>query len=360
MSIRQTNTIWSIIVVILIAVITYMAIDRKDNNREYNKQANQNSELITKQNNVVDNEARTEPVEPENTENWKTYSNAEYGFEFKYPADGVIDSERIRIDNLPNYQMETFPEGKFLLELGIDNQKLACQTQMKNPEEFMIGDLVAYRGVALDGPWSSYSFSMCIWKDGNRFQMFVTDGFKEGDIAYKIMDSFRFTSPESSVSLKTYTNPVYKYSFDYPSQYELRADSTRGQYLVDQTSTSVVFAEDEDDNLSFLDFMFKRVKLLCDADGVGASITCPKYAKNPVAFKTSSGLNAYTLVFVEETTKTEAGKNPIVTKRNKTVYAVDLGVGPALAGGTTRIILAVSPINLDAAKDLTLSVKKTN
>ena len=50
----------------------------------------------------------------------------------------------------------------------------------------------------------------------------------------------------------------------------------------------------------------------------------------PVAFKTNSGLNAYELVFVEETTKTVNGKNPIVTQRNKTMYAVDLGVGPAL------------------------------
>ena len=230
---RQTNIIWGVLVVILIGIIAYMAVDQKDSDQEYAEQIPQNNQPIKDEDKVVDSKV----------EDSKT----------------VIKSEPVA----------------------------------------------------------------------------------------------------EKVALKTYTNPVYNYSFKYPSQYELRAESNRGQYLVDQLNTHVVFATQDDAQLSFADFMFKRVKLHCDADGVGSSTTCPKYAEEPVAFKTNSGLNAYKLVFVEETTKTVNGKNPIVTKGNKTMYAIDLGVGPALEGGTNRLILSIIPINLELGKEIALSVEKT-
>lgn len=127
---------------------------------------------------------------------WKTYTNAEYDFQFDYPKDassvGVFENNGIRIDNLPNYQMPNFPEGKYMIQFSVQNATEPCQETMKSPQKFMIGSLMAYRGPALDGPYSGYPFNMCVLKDGKNFSIFISDGYKDGTIAHKVFDSFRF------------------------------------------------------------------------------------------------------------------------------------------------------------------------
>jgi len=175
------------------------------------------------------------------------------------------------------------------------------------------------------------------------------------DVKTTIIPSFNFISIEESTDIKTYVNKTYKHSFDYPAEYTLRASSDRGQYLVDKASLSVVQAQPEDDKLLFEDLMFKRVKLLCDADGTTASITCPRYAVEPVAFKTDFDLPAYKLVFVEQTTTLKENSKPVITSKNKTIYVVNLG-----GKGKDRIMLSIAPADddLTVANNIALSVRK--
>ena len=264
MSTRQTNVIWSIIVVILIATIAYMAIDKKDDSKEDSQQTNQNKALV--------NEANISTDELDETNKWETYKDEKYNFQLTMMSDTNVSKRNYEEDN----DKLTRPIISF--ERDIEKFDVSIWTDWtKGLDNFTYLDFPATREGTLDGqpahiveaprgycdisctePFIAYSAN---GEFGVINLVFYGDTKLDKTEQY-ILDSFKFTPRETVVSLKTYTNPVYKYSFDYPSQYELRAEGTRGQYVVDQASTSVVFAADEDDRLSFSDFMFKRVKLL--------------------------------------------------------------------------------------------------
>ncbi len=204
---RQTHVTWGIIVVILVGIIAYMFYSSRGVDDSINLIEESNEQNAA----VVEEETEMAPVEEEVVSTWKNYTNDEYKFEFQYPGDGKVgpfENNGVRIDNLPNYQMSDFPEGRYRIQFSIDEADEPCQQKMKSPEKFMIGALAAYRGPALDGPYSGYPFNMCVLKDGKNFSIFVADGYEDGTIANKIYDSFKFTGSieEEEVSWKTYTN----------------------------------------------------------------------------------------------------------------------------------------------------------
>jgi len=364
MTTKQTNITWGIIVLVLLGVILFLVFSNRPENDSQSYQASQNIAIKTENNSPV----------VKDTE-WITYKNTKYNFEMSVPAGNDISNTEASDIFFNSSDGQTEQIIIRIREAVMQNNNIKTPISFKNYAYMDMprvgeGTMGGQTAAIFEAPKGSCDGPSCTkpyiaYATDRPNPMFYTLVFY-GDTKLNaeeqyILDSFKFTSIETPINLETYTNPVYKYSFDYPAKYTLRVGSDRGQYLVDQASTSVVFAEPEDADLSFADFMFKRVKLLCDADGVGGSVTCPKYAKNPVAFKTTSGLTAYTLVFVEQSTEIDKnGKDISVANRDKTIYAIDLGVGPALTGGKTRIILAVLPINLEVAKNLTLSVKKTN
>ncbi len=219
---KQTHITWGIIVAILLVVIVYLALNSKENNDNSVGSLN----TVTEEHNTV-LETNTEvPVveeEAETVSEWKTYTNAEYGFELKYPAEskvGKFEGNGIRIENLPGYQLEKYSDTQYFMEFSMIKPDQSCNTMMKEPKKFMIGDTTAYRGPALDGPRLQYAFTMCALKDGKNFMISVHEGSADGKIAYQIMDSFRFISSASAEWLRFYNN-AGDYSFKYPSQWKV-------------------------------------------------------------------------------------------------------------------------------------------
>ncbi len=109
MSTRQINTMWSIVVVILIAIIGYMAFDRKDNDQVNNEQSNQSNQVTESTNSTTPTStaspvtSTTEPTVNDpyaDIRNWKTYRSEKYGVTFKYPATMKIVKEEVRNENL--------------------------------------------------------------------------------------------------------------------------------------------------------------------------------------------------------------------------------------------------------------------
>ncbi len=112
MSTRQTNIIWSIIVVVLLAVIGYMVIDRKDNDRAGTQESSQNNTAPINSN-ITDSITPTSTASPvtstiqptvndpyEDISDWKTYRSEKYGVTFKYPATMKIVKEELLNENL--------------------------------------------------------------------------------------------------------------------------------------------------------------------------------------------------------------------------------------------------------------------
>ena len=62
---------------------------------------------------VIDNQQN---VSPDETADWKTYTNIKYGFEFKYPNDWILTDTSNGLDiHLTNYKTEYYPDcSKFI------------------------------------------------------------------------------------------------------------------------------------------------------------------------------------------------------------------------------------------------------
>jgi hypothetical protein len=73
-------------------------------------------EIVSPQNTTSNNNlaaSNTKPIPKDETENWKTYSNSEYTFTFKYPANFILDIS----DTYP-YSVALRPPSSLQNELG--------------------------------------------------------------------------------------------------------------------------------------------------------------------------------------------------------------------------------------------------
>lgn len=345
---KKVNIILSVIVFVLISAVAYMYFDAKSQSYKANQAKSDRNRMELDKMFAQPNKDTVEEKKIEGI----IYTNEKFGFTLNLPqrwsAYSVVESN----DELGYHYYFELP----LKQGGKGKPFLISVLTHKAWNDFQNGEFNPYSYITKN---EQYVFVYDMGHDDEGYVGFpeiVPSEKYQGpfyDVANEIIPTFKFIESQVNVSNKDYTNQTYNYSFAYPAQYDLKSDSDRGQYLVDQATFSVILPEKEDANISFADFMFKRVKLLCDADGVTASITCSKYATQPEAFKTSSGLNAYKLTFVEQTTKYSGGKSTVSTK-NKTIYVVDLG------SAKQKLALAIVPLNENLAlvKDIVLSVSK--
>lgn len=189
--------------------------------------------------------------------NWQTYTDQQYGFSFQYPVEAVVRnvmetpkrvkvmrigptqvaSGRIQTELFDGYSFTVtfFSEAKdgsisVLSEKMYNSAKQACSEATFSP----------IKDVQIAGKNAkTYSVENCL---GNYTETFVGNHGYVYDITQiysgndkllertyqdtisQILATFRFTDQaqtDTTVSWKTYTNIKYKYSFEYPSDFNL-------------------------------------------------------------------------------------------------------------------------------------------
>ncbi len=162
-----------------------------------------------------------------------------------------------------------------------------------------------------------------------------------------------------------YANTRYNYQLAYPKNYQIK------EYQPDRATIGLITGGGEDElvngkvelavmtpntgaeaKLKLKDFMFNRIKLLCDADGGGVSVTCPSQ-KNLKSLTIASGLPAYALTLAKE--ERTFGPEASVIKDEAVFFVVDLSANNKR---TILVIHAVGDGTAAQAEAVMKSVKQ--
>lgn len=156
------------------------------------------------------------------TANWKTYTNDEYGFEFKYPKDFFS----------PHHQLKTE-----IIQCDYDNLANNCSTEMIsiNDKPFC---LEKKDGAAAGTKYTTYNYTTVIDKecfivsftvpypncsnlpdDEEAYNKCKLDNeITKPEIINKILSTFKFTSTstDEKTNWETYRNEEYRFEIKYP------------------------------------------------------------------------------------------------------------------------------------------------
>lgn len=353
MNSKKTNIILGVIVVILLAIIAYMYVINTKNNGKADNYTQSNLNHLINNKDEANDQVKADST-TESTANYLVYTNDKYGFTLNLP------------ERWAGYKVTGVEsEANFTYYFELKLQDTSRNTYGK-PFAISVFTLDAWKKYKAESQIipnyitenNKYVFAVSYAQDDGEyvgFSKMVPNEQYHGaiyDAQTIIIPSFKLIDTKETTDNKTYTNQTYKYSFEYPKQYNLKVNSDLSQYIVDRDYVSVIVGNKADETVSFSDFMFNKVKLICDADGKTASISCPKYASEPTSFKTTTGLTAYKLVFVKQTITINPSKT---TNTNKTVYAVNLN-----GSSKNKLLLIVEPVDSDLtlAKNIALSVIK--
>jgi hypothetical protein len=204
------------------------------------------------------------PVHRELTAGWKTYTNTEYGFEFKYPPD-LYTEEKSGLFIIKN---STLPEDQIYLGSGFFNddgvegkdwvkgyafyvnpsarQDILVQDEEEHVAKYdMLGqdaylltcDCLHRPEVAIRNPNVKNSFVTFSHADG--FDT-LEESRSVQTLFDQILSTFKFTQmgnessqeADSTAGWKTYTNAEYGFEFKYPKNWVLDEQSTNAEALL--------------------------------------------------------------------------------------------------------------------------------
>ncbi|QQS60448.1 hypothetical protein IPN41_00500 [Candidatus Falkowbacteria bacterium] len=164
---------------------------------------------------------------------------------------------------------------------------------------------------------------------------------------------------------KSYTNSNYNYTLDYPTNLQIKnyneTNATIGiigksgdeEFVNGKVSLVIASSSTATKKTTPIEeFIFNSTKLLCDADGGGVSVSCPKQ-NNIQPLQTTSGLPAYTLTLTRE--EKTFGPEASTVSTEATFFIVDL------SNEKNQTILIVYPVGdgtTELAKKITESVRQ--
>ncbi len=175
------------------------------------------------------------PVPPKDeTADWKTYRNEEYGFEMKYPANWVLDERGVtELVYLFNFGESGWPNSnKLALEVGPES---FIAQFYKHPEkictESALSNEGAYRCEGTDFIYveAEHNGKFYLWS------VFGEKGLEKIKIFEKILSTFRFIETAETADWKIYRNEKYGIEFKYPALWVLDEKNVLSVNLPDQT-----------------------------------------------------------------------------------------------------------------------------
>ena len=152
------------------------------------------------------------------TKDWKTYTNGQYGFLLKYPSEWSVTSDH---DSNGYYEVQWNGPDNSYLNIHIDDnpQNLSIPDYYKNKDASKIFTL----NVINNQRFYAVSTSAEEFYVANNSNIYVIDLNTESNITKPILSTFKFTpitftiTDSQKAGWKTYTNKVFNFQFQYPS-----------------------------------------------------------------------------------------------------------------------------------------------
>ena len=198
--------------------------------------------------NTIQNPPTAQTVDT--TADWKTYSNAQYGFEFKYPSDWSVRDDSNGDPN-PQTKFSTIRISKNLTDADVSYAEFTSSLtrdtgieNLKNPGlDISVGGIAWHTNHDMTGLGATHDSLLLNTSYQNKFYEIGLYPYEEtggSSTLNQILSTFKFTDSTADTSTwKTYANEQYGFSLNYPPNwYKLESDSHNPNLIVALSSNN--------------------------------------------------------------------------------------------------------------------------
>lgn len=179
------------------------------------------------------------PISQLETKDWKVYTNEEYGFEFKYPSDWIINGDRFGEEcgcffldlDRQNREVNSVKEPILGLRIYYGQEDLNSFLTSYNPKgeqkSIKISGVSAAQTslIGQNGKLGIF-VGFVKSKNGFTFSSFDSEGDETVVLANQILSTFKFTEQNQTnietKDWKTYKNEKYGFEIGYPQNYKFQ------------------------------------------------------------------------------------------------------------------------------------------